>query len=437
MAKKNTTLIEVKIPVHKLMIGMYVCRLDKEWVESSFAFQGFMITNKETIKKLIQECEYVYIDQARSDFIDKTITSSLIRTPKPVKKSFFDFSRFKLFNRKSSNQPRKNTHQLRDIVDHRISTQQIKPPIKTTSFDVEMKAAKDAHHTAAHLIHDFMANVKQGGAIDIIVAKHAVYDCMTSMLRTPDAMLLITRLKNKSYNLWQHSMNVSVLAISLGRYLNLHDDELVLLGLCGLFHDIGKLRISKQALEAAIDKAEVLNAHPLLGQDILSNCMGQLAEVAAEVAYHHHEHLDGTGYPQGLIGNEISAYARMIAIVNLYDNLTTDKAERKALTHYDAMSRLLEKSGSQLDTTLVNSFNRCIGTYPVGCIVEMSNGEIAMVVEDNDAQRLRPKILLLTDEHKTQGQRKVINLAETLSTKNDDPYFIKAIVRAETYGIKL
>jgi HD-GYP domain-containing protein (c-di-GMP phosphodiesterase class II) len=437
MAKKNTTIVETKIPVDKLELGMFVSRLDKEWVESSFAFQGFMITDQLTIKKLQKECEFVYVDQARSDLFDKTLTSSLIQKSQPAKKSFFNFSKLPLFGRKDTNQSRKNTLQLRDIVDHKIATNNIKPPTKLVTFDVEMKAAKEAHHNAANLIHDFMAHVKQGGPIDIIVAKHAVYDCMASMLRTPDAMLLITRLKNKSYNLWQHSMNVSVLAISLGRYLNLHDDELVLLGLCGLFHDIGKLRISKQALDAAEDKLEVLNAHPLLGRDILLNCMGQLAEVASEVAYNHHEHLDGTGFPNGLIGDQISPYCRMIAIVNLYDNLTTDKPDRKALTHYDAMTRLLEKANQHLDATLVNSFNRCIGTYPVGCVVEMNTGEIAVVVEDNDMQRLRPKILLLTDENKTQRPRTMVNLAETLSTRDDDPYYIKAIVRAETYGIKL
>jgi HD-GYP domain-containing protein (c-di-GMP phosphodiesterase class II) len=165
--------------------------------------------------------------------------------------------------------------------------------------------------------------------------------------------------------------------------------------------------------------------------------MGQLAEVAAQVAYCHHERLDGSGFPRGLQGAQISAYTRMISIINVYDNLTATKPGKKPLTHYDAMTVLLENAGTQFDATLVDSFNRCIGTYPVGCVVEMSSGEIAMVVEENEVQRLRPKVMLLTNPDKEKIPKKVVNLA-ALEFKGDaDAYFIKAIVDAEHYGIKL
>jgi hypothetical protein len=101
------------------------------------------------------------------------------------------------------------------------------------------------------------------------------------------------------------------------------------------------------------------------------------------------------------------------------------------------MTVLLDKAGSQLDATLVDSFNRCIGTYPVGCVVEMSSGEIAMVVEENLDQRLRPKVLLLTNHEKVKIPKKVVNLADIEFTSADESYFIKAIVDADAYGIKL
>ncbi len=432
MTPETITIHEVRIAVSELKLGMYVCRLDKAWVESSFVFQGFVINNEKLIKKLAKECDYVYIDEQKGLSIEKS--RNALKKDKP-KKSFFNFSG--LFKRKKPDKViRTQTYQLKDIIDHKVITKSIQPPEKLHSFDQEMNAAREIHASASVLIKDFMLHVKQGSPIDIIVAKHAVYDCMTSILRSPDAMLLLNRLKSKDYNLWQHSMNVSVLAINLGRYLNLHDDELVLLGLCGMFHDIGKLRLPKTALEAATDKDKLMETHTQIGRDILLSSMGQLAEVAAEVAYCHHENLDGSGYPRGLAGSQISPYTRMISIVNLYDNLITDKADKKALTHYDAMIVLLEKSHGHLDETLVNSFNQCMGVYPVGSVVELNTGEVAMVVEENEKLRLRPKIMLLTTADKQRCEKKVLNLADEQFTRTTDGYFIKAIIRADKYNLK-
>lgn len=435
MPPKNLTIVEVKIPVARLREGMYVCKLDKPWVESSFVFQGFLVTNEALIKKLKEECRYVYIDENRGASPEKSLAEMASENAKP-KKNFLD----KILGRKNNVLVRKNTHKLIDIVERNISTEDIRPPLKPVSFDQEKDAARVAHTHASALIKDFMSHVKQGGAVDIIVAKHAVDDCISSILRSPDAMLLLMRLKTKDYSMWQHSMNVSVLAITLGRYLNLHDDELMLLGLAGMFHDIGKLSISNAVLAEVKTKAELtamLNSHTLLGRDLLLKCMGQLAEVAATVAYSHHEHLDGSGFPRGLQGAQICAYTRMISIVNLYDNLTTDRPGKKALTHYDAMTVLLGKAHTHLDATLVDSFNRCIGTYPVGCVVEMSSGEIAMVVEENESQRLRPKVILLTNPEKEKIAKKVVNLADIEFINEHSSYFIKAIVDAQSYGITL
>ena len=223
MPPRHMAVIEVKIPVSKLKKNMFVCRLDKEWVESTFLFQGFLITNDELIKQLKSECDYVYIDENRGLAAEKSLADIPVKIQVKPKKSFLA----KLLSRKNSEHLRKHTHKLIDVVEHNVIVETISPPAKLVSFDEEMASAESAHTTANTLIKDFMAHVKRGGAVDIILAKHAVYDCISSVLRSPDAMLLLMRLKKKDYSLWQHSMNVSVLAISLGRYLNLHDAPLV------------------------------------------------------------------------------------------------------------------------------------------------------------------------------------------------------------------
>jgi HD-GYP domain-containing protein (c-di-GMP phosphodiesterase class II) len=427
MNSKISSIREVKIPVSGLKVGMYVCRLDKEWVDSPFLFQGFLIENATLIAQLKKECTYVYIDEKKSLSFQNEQPAS--------KKSGFGFKSF--FGKKDNAQTlsRQSTHFLSEIIEHKVATNNIKPPKKLVAYDQELGSARQSHTKVSALMRDFSLQVKGGGTIDMIIARQAIYECMTSILRSPDAMQLVVRLKSKHQSSWQHSMNDSLLAISFGRYLNLNDEELVTLGLCGLLHDIGNLRISKEALEQAENKKEMIRTHPRLGYEILLSCPGVLSQTVAEVAYSHHERLDGTGFPRGLKGNQISPYTRMITIVDVYNSLTNDKAE-KSLTHYNAISQMLTKVNTHFDETLLNSFHQCIGTYPVGCVVEMNTGEIAMVVETNDELRLRPKVMLLTNAVKEKCDKKVVNLAEN-DLEDEKAYVITKIVQPEHYGLLL
>jgi HD-GYP domain-containing protein (c-di-GMP phosphodiesterase class II) len=432
MNQENTTLREIRMPVSQLKPGMYVCRLDKPWTESPFLFQGFLIEDETLIHQLTCECEYVYIDEAKQD-------EKIIQLAASKEKSSFSLK--SLFGLKettahSTEIKREKTHSLKDIVEQKVATETIKPPAKLMPFDKEMGFAKQTHAKIDSLMQEFTTQVKEGGAVDILIARQAIYDCMASVLRSPDAMLLVTRLKNKHKSVWQRSMNDCVLAISLGRYLNLNDADLVTVGMSALLHDIGNLKISKQDLEQAENKKELIQSHTRLGYDILINCPGVLGEIVADVAYSHHEQLDGFGFPRGLHGEQISPYTRMISIVDKYNSLTADTSAKEGLTHYEAITLMLKKANTCFDETLLNSFNHCIGTYPIGCVVEMNTGEIALVVEINQEQRLRPKVLLLTTADKKSCPRQVLNLAD-MRVKDGGSFSIKAIVRPEKYGIQL
>jgi HD-GYP domain-containing protein (c-di-GMP phosphodiesterase class II) len=432
MIPQNQPVLEIKTPVANLRIGMYVCRLDKEWTDSPFLFQGFLIENETLIQQLKKECNFVYVDANKEDFsISKTQVGGNKKPGFSLKGLFTKKDSFKLNNLKRS-----QTFLLNDVIERKIVVENIVPPKKLAAFDQELGTARQSHAKVNTLMNDFSAQVKKGGTVDILVAEKAIYDCMTSVLRSPDAMQLVARLKRKHQSSWQQSMNDSLLAITFGRYLNLHDDELVTLGLCGLLHDIGNLQLSKEELDRAEDKKEVVKTHTRLGYEILSNCPGELSRTVADVAYSHHERLDGSGFPRGLKGKEISAYTRMITIVDVYNSLTNEKAEQR-LTHYDAITQMLARANTQFDETLLHSFNQSIGTYPVGCVVEMNTGEIAMVVESNEGLKLRPKIMLLTNAFKEKCDKKVVNLAEHDLTKDKNAYVIKSIVSPEKYGIKL
>ena len=444
---ENMSVTEVKLLVKDLEIGMYVCKLDKPWVESGFLFQGFLIKDKQILRQLHDECSYAYIDVAKQSKAYKakqTIATknseskTAVTKPKKVKKKKSRFFSFNGFGSKAKdNFGRDETNLLSDIVGNQIAVDSIRPPEKLASFEQEIAVAQQTHFKTHKLVKEFMGQVKEGGTIDMLVAKQAVQECMGSVLRSPDAMLLMTHLKSKHRSSWQHSMNTGILAISLGRHLNLSDEELTTLGLCGMLHDIGKLLISKQDLLESSNKRALVESHTLLGRDVLVNCHGELARIVAEVAYSHHERLDGRGFPQGLNGSKISPYTRMITIVDTYDVLITDRSGRKGLTHYDAINKMLQQVGSFLDETLVNCFNQCIGTYPAGSIVEMNTGELAIVVEANSVQKLRPKVLILTGPNKESCRKHLVNLAKKSFDANENPYAIRSIIRPEVYGIEI
>ena len=444
---------EVKIRVFDLQLGMYVCRLDKAWTETSYPLQGFFIQNDNQIQKLADECEYVYIDvrkhssavenvpsTSKSGYISQPVVTKKtqkivlpLQKRTPAKKPLFSLKGLlALLNKDEEESNRKQTYQLNDIITHKVSTAAIRPPKKLVSFNQEIDFANQAHTEASHLLKSFISTVKEGESINMLIAENAIHDCMLSALRSPDALLLASHLYKKHITIWEHSMKVCVLAISLGRYLNLSDDELMTLGLCGMLHDIGSLLISKEMLEESNYAIEKMESHTILGRDILLSCNGEFNDIVAEVAYSHHEYLNGTGFPRGLKNEQISAYTRMVTIIDLYVTLTTDSVNNKALTHYEAMLVLLENADTHhLDEVLVDSFIQCLGTYPVGCFVEMNTGEVGIVVEENPEQKLKPKIMLVTTDDKKPRPDYLLDLAALRDTEM--LYEITAIVHPDKY----
>lgn len=437
------------IPSNELLIGMYVCELDKPWEDSTFIFQGFLIENDKIRQKVIDECDYVYIDIEKQSpdlpIIHTTIHSAPAKPKTKIKNSFSSkFSRRTLSfltSTRSKLSGKRKTNRLKDIIDKNVIAETIVQPKKLKTFEQEIKTAQLAHKKTSQMIQDFMEEVKNKGTIDIQIAKSAVRDCMYSVLRTPDALMLTTQLKDKDRNSWHHSMNCCVYSISLARHLNLRDDEMLTLGLCGLLHDIGKTRIpqvilsKKTKLDA--DENEIMRSHTTLGHNIIMSLPGGLSSVIAEVAHNHHERIDGKGYPRGLAGTQISPYSRIVAIANMYDALTTDSVYENGKTHFEAIDIMLSQSRTHLDETLLKAFIQCIGVFPAGSAVEMNSGEIGIVVEINQQKKLRPKIMLLSDKNKNPQRERIIDLANQESMETESPLSVKTIIRSDAHNLDI
>ncbi|NOS90236.1 MAG: HD-GYP domain-containing protein [Methylococcaceae bacterium] len=407
---KDTTTITLassnaltKINVEDLQVGMYVSQLDKPWLESNFIYQGFELKNQADINAVKQQCRFVYIDRKKEN---KSL-SFQASTPEFGKESTIASAR---------------------------------PPRPLSTFSKEIDRAGYVYKETSSLVKSFMDDMFLGRTISVKMAKKAVSDCVNSVLNAPDALLWMTQLKNRDLYTSQHSMNVCILAITLGRQINLSIDQLNVLGLCGMMHDMGKMRVPLEILNKpgslGAEELKIMQSHAEMGWRLLQSSK-EMSSEAIEVAHSHHERLDGTGYPRKLKGSEISLYTRIVAIVDMYDAITSDRAYQKGRTHIDAISIMTKLCGNHLDADLTYKFIECLGIYPPGSIIEMSNGEIAIVVEANQEKKLKPKIIILLDELKRPRPERLVDLSKIDVDSTGQPYQILKTVRADAFGIDL
>ena len=388
--------------VEDLVRGMYVSKLDIPWLESPFKFQGFNIETDHDIDTLREVCQYVYIDvnKQKKWRHGKKITAS------------------------------KNSSDLIFSIG--------KPPEQLSTFAKEIARAETNYKEAGVLVTAFMDKVANGGAIDGTQAKNAVSACVNSVLHSPDAFLWLSQLKNKHQYTAQHSLNVCVLSILLGRHIGLSELKLNQVGLCGMMHDMGKMLVPLAILDkpANLDpgELEIMKSHTTLGYELLKSSTDMFSG-AIETALTHHEHLDGKGYPRHIKGNRLSHYSNIVAIVDMYDAITSDRVYQKGRTHHQATKILLDNSGSHLDYQLTVKFIESLGVYPPGCFVELSDGGIAQVIEGQVGHKLRPKILLIMDKDKNFIDNKMINLANRAFNPPDNKLSIRAIIHPEDYKI--
>jgi putative nucleotidyltransferase with HDIG domain len=374
----------MRIHVYELKIGMFVSELDIPWEQSPFLIQGFDIKSHADIQVIQNICNFVEIDASRQKTIHGAISSSL--------EKFF----------------------LRTFEDSSKTYQ------KTSS-----------------LVKDMMDDIRFGNQLNGKAAKVAVSECVDQVLESPDVMLLLTQLKNQDEYTSQHSLNVCILSILLARHLKYPIEELNQIGICGLLHDMGKMKIPIEILnkpgKLTADEEKIMRSHTTKGRDIIMSAR-EVYPGAVDVAYTHHEKLDGTGYPRGLSAFGISTHARIVAIVDAYDAITSDRIYQKGRLHLQAINILMLGRNNHFDDSLVLKFVDCIGIYPVGNAVEMKNGEVGIVIEVNKINKTRPKVLMLMDSNKQRIKSFLVDLASDSVDSKGNTYRIHKVLRKNEYG---
>lgn len=408
----------VKVLVNELQFGMYVSKLDRPWTETPFLFQGFEITSSDTIQKLGEYCEYVYVDPEISH---TNISAGAIRAPA-----------------KSQHDP----HQVNKAIDEHNKKQKEREEVfKYTDFKHELKHALDVHQSAHNYIKTVMQDVRVGHSIDTKSAKILVSELADSVVTNSTALLWLTNLKDRDEYTSQHSLNVCILSLVFGQHLGLNTEELNNIGVGALLHDIGKLRVPLNILNkpASLTDHEfgVMKKHPSHGYELLKNGY-DLHETSLDIIHHHHERLDGTGYPDGLKGEQIAHFTKMVAIIDVYDAVTSKRVYHDETTPYDALNKLYNESSNKIDRQLLEKFIKCVGIYPVGSVVELNTGHVGVVVATSDEHHLHPVVMLVLDHHKKHyEQRKFINLANPKFGDRNIQLSINKIISPESVGIDL
>lgn len=393
---------KVKVPVDVLEKGMYVSELDKPWVETPFIFQGFLITNENELDQLNQYCEFVYIDTEKSRVaIPEFKIESFSREPVPVTEPVLVYE---------------------------------------NSFEDEFPRAKKLYERIQPQIKNVFKDVRIGRAIRSAEIKNSIEKITKSVIRNPDAMMLMTNMKAMDDYLVIHSLNVCILSLIFARFMGVDEKEMKELGTGALLHDIGEIRLPLELLtkpsEFTPEEHATMQKHTEYGVSILKSSDG-IPESAFDIAMHHHERVDRSGYPKKLSGQETSLFSKIVGIADTFDSLTSTTPFRTYISSTDALKSMYDWRGTLFDEGLVESFIKCMGVYPVGSTLELTNGEIGIVISAPPGNRLQPKLLLVQDEQKNfYDPPKIINLSQ-FKDQEENRYEIKNIVQPEQYGIDL
>jgi putative nucleotidyltransferase with HDIG domain len=264
----------------------------------------------------------------------------------------------------------------------------------------ELYEATQIHHRAKQVTAKLLTDMRLGRIMDTEAARGVVTDLVDHCIRAPEAFVNMTRLKDFDNYTFTHSVNVSVLAIAIGRRLGFSAQEMNSLGFAALLHDIGKMKVPEAILnkpgKLTEQEFDIMKLHPGYGYEYLRMQEGVNEEICSAVHYHH-EKSDGSGYPDGLTEKNIPRFAKIISIADVYDAITSERSYHKGIVPSEALKVLFSWSGKHFNDALVKFFISIMGIYPVGTLVVLDTNELAIILEPNKSEPMRPKVLIISN----------------------------------------
>ena len=267
-------------------------------------------------------------------------------------------------------------------------------PAEEVSFEAELGVAAKLHLKGKNLQKTMLESLGKNLPIDIAIPEAFTKNLVSSIGRNPNALICMTKIREKDTYLLEHSLNVAILLANFGTHVGLDEEQIQELALSGFLHDIGKIKIPDEILHkpGRLNDQEmtIMKDHVYYGTKVLVE-MGMPDSIVKTIGQHH-ERLDGYGYPEGLRGNEITAFGRMIAIVDTYDAITADRCYKVGMSSKKALQILLQDTPEKYDEVLVTQFVKSIGIFPAGSLVKLNNQKIAMVLKQHPVRATKPTV---------------------------------------------
>ncbi len=363
-----------KISTNDLEINMYVTDLDRPWnqapFEPPFEFQGFKVSSDDELTKVRKLCEYVYID------------------PK--------------FGKEAKNYL-PDSYGLKDITQVFVS---LSSSANTGAFsdetplEKEIPMARKVLESANDMYNQVVIDIQQGNRISEGDLEQSVSGLVSSINRNPSALTWLTGQQGNDSLGYVSPVSITALALTVGRAMRLPMDVMESLATATLFQDIGMLRMPAEIVnkkepltrtEKDILKGHVDASVKMLGQ------AGDFPSTVIQIIQQHHERRDGSGYPRGAAGDDISALAAISGVSDSYQSATKDRPHRKGKTSFQALTELYGDRGNNFEKSVVEQFIQCIGIFPVGSFVELNTKEVAVVVNRHPEKQLKPTVRLVVD----------------------------------------
>ena len=292
-------------------------------------------------------------------------------------------------------------------------------PVDAVPYAEEIAGANSVYEQAQQSVSRLMQAVRAGQSPDVALASESVDRMIGSILRNRDALTSLTQLKAYSENTFQHSVRVCILSLVFATRLGFTRHDLKTLGIGALLHDVGKLRLPLALVDkvAPLDPAEYeqYRSHPLLGARLFDGA-SHIEKQSLLVLLQHHERADGSGFPQGLVDDEISRMAKMVMIVDGYDDLTLGRENGRKISPYEALKWLREWGTQGFDPALIEEFVASLGLYPTGSFVRLSDNRLGIVVSVHHNPAMLPKVWVVFDaRHQMLPEGEMIDLSEQVS----------------------
>ncbi len=386
---------------------MFVCRLDRPWLGTPFPLQGFRVSGSEEIAKLNRLCRYVHVDLRLGEAPDPRL----------------------IISESDANDENPKVREIRDLHEFDYPQQ--------TTLRSELEHATPAYEALNERVGQVMRDLREGKDLDFEALREGIDAMIDSVIRNPDAFACLIELKRKDIYAYRHSLGASVWAATFGRHLGMPRANIDILAQGGLVLDVGKARLPLDLLNKtgrlSDEEMAVMRSHVEHSVEILKATAG-VPEPVIEMVATHHERYDGRGYPNGYQAGQIPMFGRIAGIVDTYDALTSPRVYAKPMSPHGAVNVLYEWRDMDFQKELVEQFIQAVGIYPTGTLVELSTGEVAVIISLNGMRRLHPRLMIILDpDKKPYPEFREIDLRDGIGS--DDPITIRRGLPPGAYGV--